>query len=42
MMDQYEMMLGTKPKEYTSSLEKSDHPESDTTETRQASRYFSI
>ena len=29
MMDQYEKMFGMKPKEYTSPLEKSDHPEID-------------
>jgi Reverse transcriptase (RNA-dependent DNA polymerase) len=32
MMDQYEKMFGKKPKEYTSPLEKSDHPENDTTD----------
>jgi Reverse transcriptase (RNA-dependent DNA polymerase) len=32
MMDQYEKLFGTKPKEYTSPLEKSDHPEIDTTD----------
>jgi hypothetical protein len=31
-MDQYENMFGFKPKEYTSPLEKSDHPEIDVTE----------
>jgi hypothetical protein len=31
-MDQYENMFGSKPKEYTSPLEKSDHPEIDTTD----------
>jgi hypothetical protein len=28
MMDQYEKMFRTKPKEYTSPLEKADHPRS--------------
>jgi hypothetical protein len=28
-MDQYENMFGCKPKEYTSPLEKGDHPEID-------------
>jgi Reverse transcriptase (RNA-dependent DNA polymerase) len=32
MMDQYEKMFGTKPKQYTLPLEKSDHPEIDTTD----------
>jgi hypothetical protein len=32
MMDQYEQMFGMKPKEYTSPLEKADHPEIDTTD----------
>jgi hypothetical protein len=32
MMYQYEKMFGTKPKEYTSPLEKADHPEIDTTD----------
>jgi hypothetical protein len=32
LMDQYESMYGCKPKEYTSPLEKGDHPEIDTTE----------
>jgi hypothetical protein len=31
-MDQYENMFGSKPKEYTSPLEKGDHPEIDTTD----------
>jgi hypothetical protein len=32
MMDQYERMFGTKPREYISPLEKADHPEIDTSE----------
>jgi Reverse transcriptase (RNA-dependent DNA polymerase) len=32
MMDQYEQLIGMKPNEYTSPLEKSDHPEIDTTD----------
>jgi hypothetical protein len=32
MMDQYEKLFGTKLKEYISPLEKSDHPEIDTTD----------
>jgi hypothetical protein len=32
IMDQYENMFGSKPKEYTSPLEKSNHPEIDVTE----------
>jgi hypothetical protein len=32
LIDQYEGMYGTKPREYTSPLEKGDHPEVDTTE----------
>jgi Reverse transcriptase (RNA-dependent DNA polymerase) len=32
MMDQYKQMFGMKPKEYTSPLEKSDHPEIDATD----------
>jgi hypothetical protein len=32
MMDQYEKMFGTKPKEYSWPLEKSDHPEIDTSD----------
>jgi Reverse transcriptase (RNA-dependent DNA polymerase) len=32
IMDQYENMFGFKPKEYTSPLEKGDHPEIDTTD----------
>jgi hypothetical protein len=32
MMDQYEKLFGTKPKEYTLPLEKSDHLEIDTTD----------
>jgi hypothetical protein len=31
-MDQYENMFGSKPKEYTSPLEKGDNPEIDVTE----------
>ena len=31
LIDQYESMYGCKPKEYTSPLEKGDHPEIDTT-----------
>ena len=31
-MDQFERMFGSKPKEYTSPLEKGDHPEIDTSE----------
>jgi hypothetical protein len=29
MIEQYERMFGTKPREYTSPLEKGDHPEID-------------
>jgi hypothetical protein len=32
IMDQFENMFGCKPKEYTSPLEKGDHPEIDNTE----------
>jgi hypothetical protein len=32
MIEQFEKMFGTKPKEYTSPLEKGDHPEIDTSE----------
>jgi hypothetical protein len=32
MMDQYEKMFGAKPREYTSPLEKADHPEINTTD----------
>jgi hypothetical protein len=32
MIEQDERMLGSKPKEYTSPLEKGDHPEIDTSE----------
>jgi Reverse transcriptase (RNA-dependent DNA polymerase) len=32
ILDQFENMFGCKPKEYTSPLEKGDHPEIDTTE----------
>jgi hypothetical protein len=32
MVEQYERFFGTKPKEYTSPLEKGDHPEIDTSE----------
>jgi hypothetical protein len=32
MMDQFEKMFGMKPKEYLLPLEKSDHPEIDTTD----------
>jgi hypothetical protein len=32
MIDQYEKMFGMKPKEFSSPLEKSDHPEIDTTD----------
>jgi hypothetical protein len=32
MMDQFKNMYGCKPKEYTSPLEKGDHPEVDTSE----------
>jgi hypothetical protein len=32
IVDQYEMMFGSKPKEYTSPLEKGDHPEVDTSD----------
>jgi hypothetical protein len=32
MIEQYERMFGQKPKEYTSPLEKDDHPEIDTFE----------
>jgi Reverse transcriptase (RNA-dependent DNA polymerase) len=32
IMDQYENMFGCKPKEYTSPLEKGDHPEIDDTD----------
>ena len=32
MVEQYERLFGTKPKEYTSPLEKGDHPEVDTSE----------
>jgi hypothetical protein len=31
MMSDFQMMLGCKPQEYTSTLEKVDHPEIDTT-----------
>jgi Reverse transcriptase (RNA-dependent DNA polymerase) len=31
MMNDFEMMFGCKPREYTSPLEKGDHPETDTT-----------
>jgi hypothetical protein len=31
MMGDFEMMYGSKPREYTSPLEKGDHPEIDTT-----------
>jgi hypothetical protein len=31
-MDQYKNMFGSKPKEYTSPVEKGDHPEIDMTE----------
>ena len=32
MIDQYEQMFGSKPREYTSPLEKGDHPEIDTSD----------
>ena len=32
MMDQFERMFGSKPREYTSPLEKGDHPEVDTSD----------
>ena len=32
MVDQYKMMFGTQPREYTSPLEKGDHPEVDTSD----------
>ena len=32
IVDQYEKMFGSKPREYTSPLEKGDHPEVDTSD----------
>jgi hypothetical protein len=32
MIEQYEQLFGSKPKEYTSPLENSDHPEIDTSD----------